>query len=82
MRLRDASFGKYIGIPMRLSALKPSLMAGVSRSRGPPTAKPSVLALATDGPGPQDLSRADARIGALRARPSLTFLGTAPWRAR
>ena len=73
MRLDDASFGKYIGIPMRLSALKPSLIAGVCRSRGLPTGKPSVLALAMLA---RDLkiSRADAGADAPALARHLPFL--------
>ena len=82
MRLRGASFGKYIGIPMRVSALRDQLMAGVSRSRGPPTAKPSVLALAMMARDRKiSLARTPASAPSALVR-HLPFLGTAPRRAR
>jgi hypothetical protein len=65
-----------------LSALKPSLMAGVLRSRGLPTGKPSALALAMLA---RDLEVSFAWTP-VSARPALVrhlpFFGAAPWRAR
>ena len=66
---------------MRLSALKPSLMAGMCRSRGLPTGQPGVLALAVMV---RDLEISFAwTLVSAPPRSFVTYLfGAAPWRAR